>query len=404
MKRIILLYLLAFCLILMAGCNSSPAPSSASTSESSSCTTAESSTASAAESTTASATEDTTPTSQSTSREPPASSTPLPQTIPNALSVSFSGFGASSVLTLKNLRTDRAVQQIAFYEENGDTYVFVTQRIDNDTYLTRCRVNTAQRVATLIDSVKLANFGHGESMDISYHNGKLYLFLGYSANTVNDSAWCREVVRLCYDRGTITDKKIITGFQYTTQSGDKIFKNATPYRVNFGLDDTADQIAFYARCDTSNTGKDIQDRITTYRLSALHQALDSCDGTLNLKTMGSAYLASTGNVTRAKILSNGSFQGLEVDANGVIWITGGVIDTKPQLTSFNTSRTTITRNKIQDITYMVSAKLGAQDYSKTTTYVEIESIKYYKGSYYCVFNPAGDLEQNHTEIYQLLSR
>ena len=88
----------------------------------------------------------------------------------------------------------------------------------------------------------------------------------------------------------------------------------------------------------------------------------------------------------------------------MIWLTGGDTDTMPQLSIFKTSKKTIQRTEIRDISYMVSAKLGAQDFRNTNTYVEIESIKYYKGNYYCVFNPAGDLEMFFTEVYLLQSR
>lgn len=327
-----------------------------------------------------------------------------PQPIPEELAVSFTGFGASSVLNMRNLRTDRAVQQIAIYEEEGVTYLFAAQRINADTYLSRCRLNTEQRTATAIDSVILKDFGHAESMDVSIHNGKLYLFIGCTANPINDYAWSREIMRFCYEKGKITEQKTITDLAYVTPEGELPFSGATPYRITFGMDDEADKIAIYSRVDKNNTGSGIEHRINLYRLSDLHRALDNCDGTLSMKNMASAFLATTGKVSASSICANGSFQGMDLDADGVIWLTGGATNNKPQLSTFVTESKSIRRTKVQDVAYIVSAKLGEKDFRNGNVYVEIESIKYYKGNYYCVFNPAGDLEKNFTEVYLLKNR
>ena len=46
------------------------------------------------------------------------------------------------VMTLKNLGTNKAVQQFYFYNApNGERYVFTTQRVTSSVYLSRCLVS-----------------------------------------------------------------------------------------------------------------------------------------------------------------------------------------------------------------------------------------------------------------------
>ena len=314
------------------------------------------------------------------------------------------GFGGVSVLCLKNLPTDRAVQQFAFYQDVGNTYIFTTQRVGTTAYLSRCIVNREQKTAAMLDYVKLENYGHTESMDISDYNGETYLFITSGANPVNGYAWGTTITRLKYENGLITDEKTISGFSYASPNGEILFEGATPYRVNFALDDDADVLAVYVRADYNNTVTKIERRVTTYRLSAVHEMLNTCNSELHLSDCAKWALATTGKMTASKICANGSFQGLEVDSSGQIYLSGGTTKNMPQLSVFQCANGTIARTEIQNIEYISSVFLGRLDFRKLSVFVEIESIKFIDGAFYCIFNPANGMEKNYTEIYLLKNR
>lgn len=312
------------------------------------------------------------------------------------------GFGGVSVLRFGSLPSARAVQQFAFYEENGEEYIFVTQREGSTVYLSRCKVNSALGLAVTLDYAVLEGYGHGDSLDISIHNGHTYVLIASGANTSNDNAWSTQLTRLRYESGSITDVKVLTDMSRATKDGSQVHENATTYRINFGADDSSDMLAIYIKADTDNNGKVTGNHyINAYRLSAVHEALDRAETDASLGELYGALIATTGQTSSGSICKNGSCQGVEVGANGEILITGGTTSKKPELYIFELSDGVISRKEIREISFIASKYLGTKDFSVSEKYVEIESIKYLDGDLYCVFNPGGDMERDHTELYLL---
>lgn len=334
-----------------------------------------------------------------------ASSEKPVKTMPDPfLTSSLKGFGAASVITLKNLPVNKAVQQIDFYENEGNLYVFVTQRSKSTVYLSRHLVNPQTGRTTLMDSVELHGYGHGESMEISFHQGVLYLFVTSGANPLNSYYWGTQITRLKYEGGAITEEKHLTGMESITSNGAPMFEDAAPYRVNFGLDDEADLLVAYVRASKGDSEEGILHRLSCYTLSAIHSALDAATQSVSIAELCHKLVATMENTTTEQICSNGSFQGIEVAPDGTIYLTGGSDDNMPQLSVFRQNGGVISRESVTNIDFLSSRVLGAWDFKTSTHYYEIESIKYYQGALYCVFNPAGDLRQSFTEIYLLLNQ
>lgn len=335
------------------------------------------------------------------SGESTAGKEPENEKVPDSYVKVDGDYYADTVLTVKGLPCAKAVQQIAFYEENGKEYVFATQRDAASTYLSRCEIDWEKKTATKVDFVLLSDYGHGESLDISVHNGEAYVFVGSSANKKEGSNyWSTEITRFKYDAGKMTDAKTLTGFGYMSEDGSLLFEGATAYRVIFGMDDEADAVAVYVKFDTDHDNKIACHRMTSYRLSDIHALLDAAESSVSLADCADAHLATTGNVKADRICENGSCQGIEVGPDGVVLITGGSVGKSPTLSRFETGNGVISRTEVAAVGGMSSLRMGDWNFAASESYVEIESIKYYKENYYCLFTPVSASDkQNYTEIY-----
>ena len=280
--------------------------------------------------------------------------------------------------------------------------IFVTQRENSTVYLSRCKVNSALGLAVTLDYAVLESYRHGDSLEVSVHNGHTYILIASGANTSNANTWSTQLTRLRYERGSITDVKVLTDMSRAAKDGSQVHENATTYRINFGADDSSDTLAIYLKADTDNNGKVTGNHyINAYRLSAVHEALDRAETDVSLGEIYDALIATTGQTSSGSICKNGSCQGVEVGANGEILITGGTTSKKPELYIFELSDGVISRKEIREIIFIYSKYLGTKVFSVSEKYVEIESIKHLDGKLYCVFNPDGDMERNYTELYML---
>lgn len=191
------------------------------------------------------------------------------------------------------------------------------------------------------------------------------------------------------------------GLEYASKTGARLGANYTPYRINFAADNDADLFILYLRLDTNYTGKQAGQYLVAYRLSALDQLLDAAESGISLADASGAYLASSGKSTLEDICYNTSFQGLEVDAEGNIYIIGGTTAIQPQLSRFAAEDGVIRRKRVTTIHWLTSSLLGDRNFDTTSTYVEIEAIKYFDGNLYCSFNPTGAAIPDCTEIFLL---
>lgn len=307
--------------------------------------------------------------------------------------------GAAAKYRLYDLPVDRAVQQFALLRADDGMYIFAVQRVDSTLYLSRLRVGNDGISARLVDSVRLDGYGHGESLDLAVVDGNVYLYVASGANTITSYAWATTVTRLRYDEGRVTDEHVISGFQFATATGQILHADATPYRVNFALDTDSDMLAFYIRTDKNNTGKNGYSYVVAYRLSAINAMLDN--GDMSLANAYDAFLGTTGARSVEDICYNSSFQGLEVDDGGNIYIIGGGTKIRPQLTRFALEGGKISRKKVTDIDWIETVLLRNRNFAAATSFVEIEGLTFFEGALYCSFNPAvSDISpKDGTEIF-----
>lgn len=310
---------------------------------------------------------------------------------------------ATSVCTLRNLPVGNAVQRFSVVELNGDIYIFTTQRSGTTTYLSRCRYNPKNKIAVCLDSITLTGYGHGESLEVRVRDGKFYVYVASRANPVNDYAWGTEVTRFVYRQGKQTEIKTLTDFQCATATGAPVHEGATAYRVNFSFNEESDRFLIYSRCDTNGSGS-ISHYFTSFRLSELDRLLDNAKGTLSFKDCTSAFLAHHGKVSYKNFCPHGSFQGMDVCADGTtVYISGGAEGQQPQVYRIHLTDTSIVSDELCNITEVYANRIGMDKEYITQLNIlpEIESFQQFNGRFYVSFNPGSGLKKNSTEIFVL---
>ena len=114
---------------------------------------------------------------------------------------STSSLSATLAYTLKGLPLGRAIQTVYV----GSTYIYITQRVDATTYVSRLKINGAE--AHYMDRMTMNNCGHGQSLDFYTHNGTEYLLMGCKSDTPADSDynWSLQMARFVYEAGMTYD-------------------------------------------------------------------------------------------------------------------------------------------------------------------------------------------------------
>lgn len=310
---------------------------------------------------------------------------------------------ATSVCTLRNLPVSNAVQRFFIVEAGGGIYIFTTQRSGTTTYLARCRYDPKTKYAYCVDSLTLPDYGHGESLEVRVRDDKVYVYVAGEANPVNSYAWGTEIVRFVYDKGNMTDVKRLTDLHCATKDGKPYHTNATTYRIMFSFNEESDRLLLYARCDTDLSGS-LFHYFSSYRLSELDRLLDEDNGTVSLMDATSAFFAFHGAVSYKKLCPHGSFQGMDLCADGTtVYISGGAEGEQPQVQRAHLTENGIKPDELCNITEIYAARIGInKEYMSTLNILpEIESFQQFNGRFYVSFNPGSGLKKNSTEIFVL---
>ncbi len=303
---------------------------------------------------------------------------------------------ANELMTLKNLSTNKAVQQIAFYNSDESRYVFVTQRVSSTLYLSRCLIANDGLSATCIDYITLEGYGHGESLAVSEYNNQVYVLLACDAVTdVADSLyttyfWGRNVARFIYTPDAssktgakATDVKKLTDFTNASANGSALHSGGSVTRLVFSVSPNSDRIMFWLKIKNSSSTKQF---LCCYTLSALHSALSASSGSVSMKNMNSHQLAQ---INYSGELPNDSMQGIGLDGSSTLYISGGSASQTPTVHKYSYTSSSCTLKEVWTVP------------SKANT--EIESAYMLNDSFYCVLidDTSADGKKNKTKIYTL---
>ncbi|MBP3412842.1 MAG: hypothetical protein J6K89_06225 [Oscillospiraceae bacterium] len=234
---------------------------------------------------------------------------------------------ASLAYTLKGLPLGRAVQN--FYM--GSTYIYITQRVDATTYVSRLKMDKANKVANYVDRMTFTNCGHGQSLDMYTYNGVNYLYMGCKSDTDSGYNWSLQIARIKYEAGKTYNYTNLRRFTYMNYANGTAYRMGDTYRVAAAV--CGNTTVF--RIQTKNSSKVVY---SAYNTTALNKLLDK-NKTVDMRTSGAkkAHLWTNTQSGSSIIRPNGSFQGMDLFSKARIYLSGGAHGDTPQIAKINSS-------------------------------------------------------------------
>jgi len=284
---------------------------------------------------------------------------------------SSSDASATLAYTLKNLPYGRAVQN--FYI--GETYIYITQRIDACTYLSRLKINGNE--ATYVDHMTLNNCGHGQSLDFYTYNNKEYFLVGCKAETETTYNWSVQIARLQYKAGAVYDYTDLNRCSYLNYANSTGTRLGTTYRVACCVNGSYTVV----RVQTSEGTV----TYTGYNTTKLNKLLDASKSVrLDSADAQAACVFSFTQSGSSIIRPNGSFQGIDLSSTKSIYLAGGADGDTPQIARMNNSGSYL---KLVNITNVGN--------------LEIEGVQCQRGRVYFTIVPGttSALKKNSHKIY-----
>ncbi len=234
---------------------------------------------------------------------------------------------ATLAYTLKGLPVGRAVQN--FYV--GSSYVYVTQRVDTTTYLSRLKISG--KTASYVDHMTLLNCGHGESLDLFSHNDQNYFYIGCKADTSgdNDHALSLQIARIKYEAGKSYTYTDLNRFIHLDQSNKNGSDMGSVYRAAVAV--RGETTIFRIELKSS---RDVV--YSAYTTSEINKLLDGSH-TVSMKSAGvkAAHLFTVRLARSENVRANSGFQGLEISAKSRIYLSGGAKGETPAIARMNSA-------------------------------------------------------------------
>jgi hypothetical protein len=296
------------------------------------------------------------------------------------------------------LKGDYAKALQNFYMVGSEIYV--TQRKDDDTYLSRCEITGtgSSTIAACRDYVILEGYGHGESLEVNTYDGDTYIWVGANANTSYTSYyWATGVKRIEYIKtSNVTNTPILAqlgtvrtlnNMNCATADGSSL---GTVKRVSVAIADGSDRIGF--RIELTNN--DIYYSI--YDLSDVNVYMDSnVTSSMSENTLKSACKSTF----KCNVAPNNSYQGHDMVGVGTnnkfLYLIGGNAGEQPKISKLLYTNNSSTINVIS----------GSYTVNSTTTVTnvgnyEVEGIKISGSNLYFALNTGSD-EAYSTVLYKI---
>ena len=256
---------------------------------------------------------------------------------------------ATLAYTLKGLPLGRAVQN--FYM--GSTYIYITQRVDATTYVSRLKMDKTNKVANYVDRMTFTNAGHGQSLDMYTYNGVNYMYLGVKSDTDSGYNWSLQIARIKYEAGKTYNYTQLSRFTYMNYANGTAYRMGDTYRVAAAVcgDTTVFRVQTknsskvnYSAYDTTvfriQTKNSSKVNYSAYSTEALNKLLDK-NKTVDMRTSGAkkAHLWTNVQSGSSIIRPNDSFQGIDLFSKARIYLSGGAHGDTPQIAKINSSGT-----------------------------------------------------------------
>lgn len=222
--------------------------------------------------------------------------------------------------TLKGLKYNRAVQN--FYI--GAKHIYVTQRADDTTYISRLVKDDATKTATYRDHMTILRGGHGQALDLYTYKGVDYFYCAVKAETTTGSSFSVQIARIKYNAGETydyTDLNRFTNLNLANPTGKSL---GSTIRVAAGGNSAYTIFRIQTLEDT-----------VTYSIYDTEKINAVLDANKTVKMNNAKIKAACVKTFTQKgsdiIRPNGSFQGVDMRSYKKIYVTGGINGNVPML-------------------------------------------------------------------------
>ncbi len=231
--------------------------------------------------------------------------------------------------TVTGLPYSYAIQKM-YIKENE---IYITQRRDTTTYLSRCEIDETTKRAVCKDYMTLLSFGHGQTLEYFEWKGKPYFWITCKANTAYESKWAMQIGRIAYEPNKTVDYTQIcrvTDINYANKTGSQ---NGYVKRVDAAVSDTGRKILIWMK----NTKNVMQ--YSWYYTDKINELLDEKESEdakfVSFSTEPRLKAACIGTIVQEQkgdwILPNDSFQGMEFTDQANTFVVGGNTGELPQI-------------------------------------------------------------------------
>lgn len=265
--------------------------------------------------------------------------------------------------TLKELPIHTAIQKCYVA---GET-IYVTQRKNSDTYLSRCVLEDGGQTAVCQDRMILKNFGHGQTLEGYEYNGNMYFWVSCKANTAYTERWSMQIGRIQYEpQKTITNYTKICRLANLNYANEDMKSFGSVKRVDASLSDDGTKLVLWVQ----NIYSEIQ--YSVYDASVLNSLLDAKEGYSskyvsfenNVALKAACIESFEQNSADERILPNDSFQGIGCADDMSVYVCGGKSGEVPGIVVMSKKRSGY------DYTSMVT--ISSRDFNSQT---EVEGLQ-----------------------------
>ena len=298
--------------------------------------------------------------------------------------------------TIKGLTTDTAVQNACIV--GNELYIIqldskLEPTLDNPTgnnpnaRVSRCLINETLKTATVTDYMTINNLGHSQTLEYigTSATGAARFIVACKANTSYDNKWALQVGRLTYDANqtiSYTELPRLAAIAYANKDNTQY---GTAKRVDAAVSDDLTKLLIWMQ----NTSNNIQ--YSFYNLNTINSLFDQLENETTKyvncysSQVTAAFLGSCQQLYANAFLPNDSFQGIEVDNNLTLKISGGKEGDTPKIAyitgSINSSNSYI-------CSWIFNANvINTTDFSGSD--LEIEGLQLYNGCTNCVIRDTG---------------
>lgn len=292
--------------------------------------------------------------------------------------------------TINGLTTTTAVQNACIVGDELYIIQHENKLADNtnnpDVRVSRCTINESAKTATVADYMTIQNLGHSQTLEYigTAANGAPRFIVACKANTAYDKKWVLQVGRLTYAANQTISYTSMPRLAAIVYANNNNTAYGTAKRVDAAVSSDLTKLVIWMQ----NTENKVQ--YSFYNLTTINYLFDQKENDASKyiycydTQVTAAFLGSCQQTAANAFLPNNSFQGIEVDNNLTLKISGGKEGDTPKIAYV----TGYISNNSYICSWIFDANIvNTTDFSGYD--LEMEGLQLYNGYTNCVIRDTG---------------